>query len=118
MLYRRLFLAGLLTAFPTAVAARLAHAADPSTTDNPIGNGGGLPSSFDLKKQLETGLKARKPTDFAYIADVVTKVENGTIPRKLVDQAFLYARGRSKKYPLVYFQFSLKELSRKTGISL
>jgi len=93
-------------------------AADPAPPPAPALGSGGLPKSFDLKKQLELGLKARRPSDFAYIAKVVSRVENGTLPRTVVDQAFMYARGRHKEYPIVYFQFSLKELAKKAGTPL
>lgn len=75
-------------------------------------------STLTLKKQLETGLRARRDSDFAYIAGIVAKVENGTLPRRLVDQAFLYSRARDPEYPLIYFQFTLKELAKKAGVNL
>ena len=83
---------------------------------DPPADGSGLQKSFDLKKQLETGLKARRPSDFAYIKTVVAKVENGTLPRDLVTEAFLYARAQNSQYPIVYFQFTLKKLAAKAGV--
>jgi hypothetical protein len=118
MASRRDFLIRPITALGAALFAVALPAADKPTTQAPLGNGSGLPDSFDLKKQLELGLKARRPSDFAYIERIVDKVNDGTLPRKLVDQAFLYARGRSKQYPIVYFQFTLKELTKKAGVPL
>jgi hypothetical protein len=71
-----------------------------------------------LQKQLETGLKARRDSDFQYIGQIVAKVENGTLPRKIVDQAFLYSRARSRDYPLIYFQITIKQLAKKAGVNL
>lgn len=110
-----LWLRTLLIASVT-LAAAMVEADDPKPSPPPLGNS--LPKSFDLKKQLETGLKARRPSDFAYIARVVGKVENGTLPRTLVDQSFMYARSRSKHYPIVYFQFTLEQLAKKAGAAL
>lgn len=83
----------------------------------PVGSGG-LQSSFDLKKQLQTGLKARRPSDFAYIDVIVAKVRNGTLPQSLVTQAFIFSRQQNSEYPIIYFQFTLKKLAGKAGIAL
>jgi len=115
MLARRSFLRWSRVAVVAAIAALVLSTVDASTAAPPTG-GGGLQSSFDLQKQLETGLKARRPVDFAYIRTIVTKVENGTLPRPLVDQAYLYARSQGSKYPLVQFQFSLVELKKRAGV--
>jgi hypothetical protein len=111
---RRWFVTTFLAVFST-FTARATFAAD---TKDAKAIGSGLPSSFDLKKQLETGLKARRPTDFEYIATIVDKVEKGELPQQLVDQAFLYARKKEQKVPIIYFQFSLKQLAQKAGVKL
>jgi hypothetical protein len=114
MLRRRTLLNRLLLGCLAVLGiARIAAAADP-----PASGDGGLKASFDLKKQLETGLKARRPSDFTYIQSIVDKVDNGTLPRKLVDNAFLYARNQGSRAPIVHFQFALKELAKKAGVKL
>lgn len=85
---------------------------------SPPAVGEGLAASFDLKQQLEKGLKARRPSDFAFISCVVTKVELGLLPRKLVDQTLSYARNRSREYPFLYFEFALRKQAQKLGVSL
>lgn len=103
----------LLAAVPFALGlAAVAHGAAPAAS------GSGASSKYNLQKQLELGLKARRDSDFRYIANVVSRVENGTLPRKIVDQAFLYSRARSRDYPLVYFQTTLKLLAKKAGVTL
>lgn len=84
----------------------------------PASGVGATINSIDFKQQLEKALKARKPTDFDFIAKVVTKVELGILPRKLVDQTMLYARNRSREYPFIYFQFALRKQAEKIGVSL
>lgn len=114
MVARRAFLKNILPAVfaaATSVANRIV-AADPPAS------GSGLPAGFDLKKQLEKGLKAQRPSDFVYIQKVVAKVENGTLPRTLVEQAFLFARQSDRTYPFIYFQFALNKLAAKVGITL
>lgn len=102
--------------FLVAVVAAVACESAPAFAVDPPADGTGLQKSFDLRKQLETGLKARRPSDFAYIKTVVAKVENGTLPRDVVTEAFLYARAQDSPYPIVYFQFTLKKLAAKAGI--
>jgi len=85
---------------------------------NPAALGDGVAQSLDLKQQLEKALKARRPTDYAFIAQVVKQVEAGRLPRKLVDQTLGYARSRSQKYPFIYFEFALKKQAEKIGVSL
>lgn len=119
MAVSRRFFVHSVWAIPASVTLALGGVADslqgaappPATGDN-------LPKSFDLQKQLETGLKARRPEEFKYIKSIVAKVEAGTLPRKLVDQSFFYARQRSTTYPIIYFQYTLKELAKKAGVTL
>lgn len=69
----------------------------------------------DLKKQLETGLYARRPEEFAYIGRVVRQVERGQLPEKLVISTFAWAR-KKRPYPLVYFERALRLRARRLGI--
>lgn len=76
----------------------------------------GNTKNLDLKQQLEKGLKARRPIEFDYVAKVVTLVENGTLPRTLVDSTFGYARRQPR--PLQYFEFALQFRAKKIGIDV
>ena len=78
-----------------------------------------------LRDQLRVGLKAVTRGDFAFIDLVILKVDNGTLPRKLVDSTFLWARRRvqtqSPQYrnrPFVYFQPALILRARAIGVQL
>lgn len=72
----------------------------------------------DLKDQLEKGLKARLPADFAFISKVVMLVEEEKLPLKTVKAVFQWARDRGAKnnYPFPYFQRALKIRAKKLGI--
>ena len=76
---------------------------------------GGVSTTLGLKGQLEKGLRARRPVEFKYLAEVVKMVEDGDLPRSLVDSSFLAARKRKDK-PLQYFQFVLQARASKVGI--
>ena len=72
----------------------------------------------DLKDQLENGLKARLPADFAFISKVVTLVEQDKLPLDMVKAVFQWARKKGVKnnYPFPYFQRALKIRAKKLGI--
>ena len=76
-----------------------------------------------LHDMLRVGLKAKSEADFAYIAEVVKLVDEGKLPRDMVDSSFLYARyryrthpGSFKLRPMVYFQPSLTARAKKIGV--
>jgi hypothetical protein len=71
-----------------------------------------------LKDKLEKGLKARLPSEFAFIANVVNKVNDGTLPLSLVDSTFLWARKKSDDRPFQYFQHGLTLRAQKIGVAL
>jgi hypothetical protein len=78
-----------------------------------------------LRDQLRVGLKAFTPGDFAFIDLVVLRVNQGTLPRSLVDGTFLWARRRvaerSPRYrqrPMVYFQPALVLRAKAAGVIL
>lgn len=85
-------------------------AAPPALTD------GGVDPELTLKGQLEKGLRARRPVEFQYIADIVKLVDDGKLPRSMVDATFLYAR--KKKRPLQRFQFALDAQAKPLGIAM
>ncbi|HEV3417210.1 MAG TPA: hypothetical protein VG056_10365 [Pirellulales bacterium] len=70
-----------------------------------------------LKDTLDKGLKARLPSEFAFVANVVGKVDDGTLPLSLVESTFLWAR-RKPDHPFQYFQQGLTLRAQKIGVSL
>lgn len=79
-------------------------------------NGGGVSSKLDLQAQLEKGLKARRPVDFAFIKKVVEMVDAGTLPRSMVTSTFMYARQKPNDRRVQYFEFALRAQAKKQGI--
>ena len=77
----------------------------------------GKAASTTLKKTLEAGLRARRPQEFAFLARVAALVEDGTLPRSLVESTFFWAR-RKGRYPLVYFEAGLRLRAKRIGIVL
>lgn len=94
----------------------------PVTPSDRLKEGGRQVNLYDM---LRVGLKAKTKADFEYIAEVVQKVEQGKLPRDMVDSSFLYARyryrthpGSHKLRPMVYFQPSLSARAKKIGVIL
>jgi hypothetical protein len=78
-----------------------------------------------LRDQLRVGLKAVTKADLAFIDLVVQKVNEGKLPRKLVDSTFLWARNRHRTRPtthplrpMVYFQPALVLRAKAIGVKL
>ena len=78
-------------------------------------NAGGV--TIDLKTQLEKGLKARRPVEFAYIDQIISLVESGKLPRSLVTSTFVWARQRPTRQ-LQYFQFALAARAKGLAVQL
>ena len=71
--------------------------------------------SANLQEQLEKGLRARLPQEFAFIDRVVKMVEKGKLPLDLVRSTFDWARDK-RPYPFPYFERGLKKRAARIGI--
>lgn len=74
-------------------------------------------SQVTLRDQLEKGLYARRPSEFAFLDRVIKSVDQGKLPRSVVQSTFLYARKKPSKR-LQYFQFALQLRAKKLGVKL
>ena len=104
---RRRFLAAMV--FGIFISASLFHGSPADAA--------GTAANPDLKSILEKGLRARRPEEFAFIEVVVTKVDNGILPRETVESTFLWARKHAKN-EFQYFQHGLRERAKKIGVDL
>jgi uncharacterized membrane protein (GlpM family) len=71
----------------------------------------------NLKTQLEAGLKARLPSEFAFIERVIAMVDSKQLPFDLVQSTFMWARVK-KPYPFPYFEHGLRTRAAKQGIEI
>lgn len=74
---------------------------------------------------LVFGLKARLPSELAYVDSVVLAVEQGKLPSRLVDQTFFWARTRSANNmlgranrPIIYFIAALNARVKRLGLNV
>lgn len=72
---------------------------------------------LDLKEMLNKGLKSRRKSEFAFVDEVVGEVDAGRLPRKEVEQVFLWAR-HQQRHPFQYFQFAMAKKARRFGVRL
>jgi hypothetical protein len=93
-----------------------------STTAQSITDGGptletGSVVTLDLKTTLEKGLRARRPSEFEFIAVVVARVEDGTLPLSVVKSTFGWSR-KKIRYPMVYFEQAMRVRAKRLGVEL
>ena len=96
------------------LVCELTFAADePQITNNPQTSG----AVASLEQALKSGLRARRPIEFNFIAIVIEKVNANELPIDLVQSTYLWAR-KKKPYPYPYFERALRERAAKQGITL
>ena len=99
-----------------AFSSHAATGQDTTTSgDLQVQNGGGFVASF--KRQLEAGLRARRPQEFAFIARVVQQVDENHLSKKLVLETFQWSR-RKRPYPYQYFERAMRIRAAQVGVAL
>jgi hypothetical protein len=71
----------------------------------------------DLQEQLEFGLKTRRPAEIAFIARVVTLVEQDRLPLALVKSTFQWARPKQPR-PFPYFERAMRIRAARIGVQI
>lgn len=72
----------------------------------------------DLKGELEAALKARLPDEFAFVARVVERVDQGQLPLEVVKSTMVWAIRKRPHAPFVYFERALRLRAAELGVSL
>lgn len=71
----------------------------------------------DLKTQLNSGLRCRRDSEFAFVAMIVQMVDNGDLSVVLVKESFQYAR-KKKPYPFPYFERVIRIRAAEAGVTI
>jgi hypothetical protein len=71
-----------------------------------------------LEDQLRYGLRCARPGQIEYVRLVSRAVDEGRLPRGMVNLVYRWATQRDTNVPFPYFQFALEELARRRGISI
>ncbi len=69
-----------------------------------------------LEDQLVNGLRAFTPDQKAYLHLIATRVDQGIIPRAMVNVIYDWAIKRNPHVPYPYFQIALRALGERRGI--
>ena len=72
----------------------------------------------DLQDQLEGGLKARLPNEFAFIDRVVQAVKDRELSIAEVKSVFQWARRKNKKVPFPYFERAMRIIAAQKEVDL
>lgn len=91
-------------------------------TVSPVTNQG---RRISLRDQLVSGLRAFTKADLRFIDSVVQAVEQGKLPRRIVDGTFLWARDRAARHshrrrlrPMVYFRPAMVARAARLKVAL
>ena len=71
-----------------------------------------------LEETLKFGLKARRPIEFQFIAEITQLTSAGNLPKDYVLAVFDYARQRRPKFPLPYFEFVIRRKAEELGVPI
>ena len=71
-----------------------------------------------LSDQLTQGLRAITPEQKRFVAVVVAYVDQGVIPRAMVNLVYRWALERSENVPFPYFEYAMRTLSKRRGVAL
>jgi hypothetical protein len=71
----------------------------------------------NLKKTLAEVLRARRPEEFAFLNRVVELVEDGDLPRSMVESTFNWAR-KKPRHPFQYFEQALRIRAKRIGVEI
>jgi hypothetical protein len=71
-----------------------------------------------LHEQLTKGLRVVSPEQQQFVKVVVAHVDQGVLPRAMVNLVYKWALERNPKFPFPYFEYSLRTLAQRRGITL
>lgn len=71
-----------------------------------------------LEEQLMNGLRVVTPDQRVYVTQIVALVDQGQLPRAMVNVVYTWALKRNPRVPLPYFQFALQALAERRGVTV
>jgi hypothetical protein len=75
-------------------------------------------NTVELRDQLNFGLRTFTPQQKQFIDQVVARVDNGTLPRAMVNVVFVWSRKRKPNAPFPYFEIAMRLLAERRGVTL
>jgi hypothetical protein len=71
-----------------------------------------------LADTLKFGLRARRPIEMQFTAEIAQLVEDGKLPKDFVLAIFDYSRKRRPKFPLPYFEFVVRKKAEELSVPI
>lgn len=71
-----------------------------------------------LSDTLKFGLKARRPIEMQFTAEIAQLTDNGQLAKDYVLAVFNYSRQRRPKFPLPYFEFAIRKKAEELGVPI
>lgn len=71
-----------------------------------------------LMDQLTNGLRVTRPADRQFLQEIVARVEQGILPQGMVNLVYRWSLQKNRDVPFPYFQYAMRDLSRRRGIVL
>ena len=71
-----------------------------------------------LADTLKFGLKARRPIEIQFTAEIAALTDSGQLPKDYVLAVFDYSRKRRPNFPLPYFEFALRKKAEELGVTI
>lgn len=104
---------------PAILLATLVSSPQAQETVTPaVASSSAADQQLTLKDELRYGLRARLPTEIAFIDRVVSHVKKGQLTLSMVRSTFIWARQQSTRRPFPFFQFGLRARAKRIGVSL
>jgi hypothetical protein len=75
-------------------------------------------NAVELRIQLQNGLRVFLPEQQEFLDRVLLAVDNGQIPRAMVNMVYVWSQRRNKKVPFPYFEFAMRTLAERRGVTL
>jgi hypothetical protein len=75
-------------------------------------------NSVELRIQLQNGLRVFLPQQQTFLNTVLAAVDNGLIPRAMVNLVYVWSLRRNPKVPFPYFQVAVRALAARRGVTL
>ncbi len=75
-------------------------------------------NTVELRIQLKNGLRVFLPEQEDFLNLVLANVDSGQLPRAMVNMVYVWALRRNPKVPFPYFEFAMRALAERRGVTL
>jgi hypothetical protein len=75
-------------------------------------------NTVELRIQLQNGLRLFLPEQQDFLDQVLAAVDNGQLPRAMVNMVYVWSLRRNRKFPFPYFEVAMRALAERRGVTL